>query len=67
MTTALYPQPIASGAMDAAAMLIAYERPVEEIREELLSRGLSEYNAYLCYKAAMVLWKAGFYHQGGDS
>jgi hypothetical protein len=48
-------------AMDSTAQLIAYQVPVETIRASLLSRGLSLYNAYLCYKAAQLLLATGFY------
>jgi len=36
----------------------------DDIRESLVSRGLSEYDCYLCYKAAKHLLRNGFYTRG---
>lgn len=35
-----------------------------DIVDSLRSRGLSDYDAYLCYKAAQLLLRVGFYTQG---
>lgn len=53
--------PVSNDAMDSCAQLIAYEVPTEAIRDGLLARGLSPYQAYLCYKAAQMLLESGFY------
>jgi hypothetical protein len=51
----------ANQVMDAIATLISFDVPVETIRAELLNRGLTEYDAYLSYKATLLLIKVGFY------
>lgn len=55
--------PFTNDAIDSTSQLIVYKVPVEIIREGLLARGLSPYDAYLCYKAADFLLKAGFYER----
>lgn len=49
--------------MDYAAACLFYEQGTEEIREKLLSRGMSEYDAFLCFKAAQLLLSSGFYEE----
>lgn len=57
----LFPRPIPNGAIDAVALLLGYDTPVEDILVELRSRGLNDYEAFLTYHAAKVLIKTGFY------
>lgn len=57
----LFPRPIPNGAIDAVALLLGYDTPVEDILVELRSRGLNDYEAYLAFQAAQVLIKMGFY------
>lgn len=52
---------VTSPVMDHTAQMIGLGLSTEEIRENLLSRGMSEYNAYLCFKAAQLLLNMGFY------
>lgn len=52
--------PFTNEAIDSCAQMISYDVPNQVIREGLLARGLSEYNAYLCYKAARYLLEHNF-------
>ncbi len=63
----LYPQPVSNAAIDLVAQRIGFGQSTEEIRAELLSRGMTEYNAYLCFKAAQLLLQAGFYDDDLDT
>lgn len=51
--------------MDACAHRISMGQEVAETRTWLLEMGLSEYDAYLCYKAASYLLGTGFYPRRG--
>lgn len=53
--------PVSNATIDHTAMMIGLDLSAADIRENLLSRGLSEYNCYLCYKAAQLLLNQGFY------
>jgi hypothetical protein len=53
--------PISNDAIDSCAQLIAYQVENDVIRDGLLARGMSPYQAFLCYKAAQMLLSAGFY------
>jgi hypothetical protein len=57
----LFPQPVAHEVMDLVAQRIGHGQSTAEIRQALLDRGMSEYNAYLCFKAAQLLLNTGFY------
>jgi hypothetical protein len=47
-----------------AQRLTTGRKTTEEVREYLLSLGLTEYQAFLCYKAAKLLLHVGFYTRG---
>lgn len=53
-----------NGDIDRTAVMLQY-RSVTEVRWELLAYGLSEVDAYFCYKAAQFLLAAGFYPRQG--
>jgi hypothetical protein len=54
-------QGFSNSTIDAAAHRISMRQTVAEVRDYLLDLGLSEYNAYLCFKAASLLLAKGFY------
>lgn len=47
----------------AQRLTVGEHQPVE-VREYLLSIGLTEYQAFLCYKAAQYLLRVGYYTKG---
>ena len=53
--------PFTNEAMDSCAQMIAYQIPNEVIKEGLLARGMNSYEAFLCYTAAKMLLRSGFY------
>jgi hypothetical protein len=55
--------PFTNDAIDSCAQMIAYDVPTDVIKEGLLARGMTPYSAYLCYKAAQLLLRSGFYDQ----
>ena len=50
--------------IDSTAHRISMGQTTVEVRDYLLALGLSEYNAYLCFKAAQTLLASGFYTRG---
>lgn len=56
-----------NGTIDAVAHRISMGQTTADIRDMLLAMGLSEFDAYLCYKAASYLLAHDFYpRQGKD-
>ena len=53
--------PFSNSTIDSTAHRISMGQTPEEIRAYLLELKLSDYNAYLCYKAASYLLSKGFY------
>ena len=53
--------------MDGVAHRLSFGNSPAEIREFLLEQKLSEYNAWLCYKAAKYLLDHGFYGEPGNA
>jgi hypothetical protein len=55
--------------IDATAQRISMNQSAEEIKEYLSALGLSDYNSYLCYKAAKFLLDSGTFYprQGKDT
>ena len=47
--------------MDSAAQQISLGIDPETIRTNMLDRGLTDHDVYLCYKAAKLLLDSGFY------
>lgn len=58
-----------NGTIDAVAFRIDRGQTTAEIREMLIDMGLSEYDAYLCFKAAKFLLDSGTFYprQGKDT
>jgi hypothetical protein len=47
--------------MDSCAQAISLEVAPEDIKSMLVGKGLDDYQAYLCYQAAKLLLRTGFY------
>jgi len=52
--------------IDNVAQQISLDINPETIRNNMLERGMSDHDAYLCYKAAKLLLDSGFYGQNSD-
>jgi hypothetical protein len=48
--------------IDSTAHRISMGQELEEVRDYLLALGLSEYDAYLCFKAAKLLLDSGVFY-----
>ena len=47
--------------MDSCAQALGLDVAPEEIKANLVAKGLTDYQAYLCYCAAKQLLQSGFY------